>query len=113
MKITHVGTDAADVMWSALMGTSFRTDCSATSSPTMMPIVFWESLLPCESDIAAAETSCSRRNERSTLRGSERRSSHDSPTVMRKAINMPSTGDTTMKMSVDTHLPGHTTATIP
>ena len=32
----------------------------------MMPIVFWASLVPWESENAAADPSCARRNQRST-----------------------------------------------
>ena len=38
----------------------------ATSSPPMMPIVFCASFVPCESENAAADPSCARRNQRST-----------------------------------------------
>ena len=38
----------------------------ATSRPAMMPIVFCASLVPCDSENAAAEPSCARRNQRST-----------------------------------------------
>jgi hypothetical protein len=43
----------------------------------------------------------------------ERRNSQDNATVKKKAITIPRTGDTTMKINVVTHFPGHTTATIP
>ena len=38
----------------------------ATSSPPMMPMVFWASLVPWERENAAAEPSWARRNQRST-----------------------------------------------
>src|SRR2546422_8562706 len=58
----------------------------------MIPIVFWESLLPWLKDMLPADTSCSSRNALSTRRGSARRNSHDSPTVSTKATVSPRSG---------------------
>ena len=79
----------------------------------MMPIVFCESLLPWLSDMLLAETSCSRRNARSTCRGRARRRAQDSPTVMRKATMRPRSGEATMNANVEIHLPGRTSAAVP
>src|SRR5437773_3222860 len=95
--MTHAGTTPASVRCSAGTGKSLRTRCSATSNPTMIPIVFCASLEPCPREYAAAEPSCSTRNTRSTLRGKERRSAHDSATVSASASVRPITGATTMK----------------
>ena len=45
-KITHTGMDAADVRWKAWMGKVANSVWLDTSSATMMPIVFWASLVP-------------------------------------------------------------------
>ena len=66
----------------------------------MIPMVFWASLPPWPRLNAAADTSWSRRNRRSTLRGAVRRNSHMIASISTKAKAMPSIGDTTMKTTV-------------
>src|SRR5438034_7932081 len=89
------------------------TGVQTCALPILIPIVFWESLLPWLKDILPADTSCSSRNALSTRRGSARRNSHDSPTVSTKATVSPRSGDTTMNVSVEIHLPGRTSAAVP
>ena len=69
----------------------------------MIPIVFWASLVPWPREYAAAEAIWRTRNVRSTRRGNERRSSHESPTVSNSARHRPITGATTMNASVLIH----------
>src|SRR5439155_680151 len=111
--MTHAGTTPASVRCSAGTGKSVRTRCSATSNPTMIPIVFWASLEPWPKEYAAAEPSCSTRKTRSTLRGKERRSAHDSATVSTSASVRPITGAMTMKARVEIHFPGKSSAVKP
>jgi hypothetical protein len=75
----------------------------------MIPMVFCASLPPWPRLKAAAETSWKRRNRWSTRRGVERRNSHMSPSISMKATTMPSSGETTMKMTVFSKLAPLTT----
>jgi hypothetical protein len=45
-RTTHVGIVPADVRCRARIGKSTNCVRDATSSPTMMPIVFWASFVP-------------------------------------------------------------------
>ena len=45
-KITHNGMTSGVVTWSARTGKSTNDARAANSSPTMIPIVFWASLVP-------------------------------------------------------------------
>ena len=63
----------------------------------MMPIVFWASLAPCPRLNAAADTSCSTRKLRSTVRGRRLRcTSHMIPMISTKASARPIKGEYTM-----------------
>jgi hypothetical protein len=75
----------------------------------MIPMVFCASLPPWPRLNAAAETSWSRRNRWSTLRGVESLSSQMSPTISPNARTIPSSGDTTMKTAVFSKLDPSTT----
>jgi len=75
----------------------------------MIPMVFWASLPPWPRLNAAAETSWRRRNRWSTLRGVEPFNSQASPTISPNASAIPSSGDTTMKMTVFCRLGPSTT----
>ena len=75
----------------------------------MIPMVFCASLPPWPRLNAAAETSCSRRNRWSTLRGVDPLNSHSSPSISTNAKNIPSSGDTTMKITVFSKLGAFTT----
>jgi hypothetical protein len=72
-------------------------------------MVFCASLPPWPRLKAAAETSWSRRNRWSILRGAELLNAHISVSVSTNAKVMPSSGDTTMKMSVFSKLGPFTT----
>ena len=74
----------------------------------MMPIVFCASLVPCESENAAAETSWPRRNQRSTEPYGVLRKIHETATISAERRRaMPSSGESTMKESVLTQaMPG-------
>lgn len=43
--ITHHGIWSTVVTWNASMGKSSKSACDDTRSPTMMPTVFWASLV--------------------------------------------------------------------
>ncbi len=75
----------------------------------MIPMVFCASLPPWPRLNAAAETSCSRRNRWSTLRGVDPLNSHSSPSISTNAKNIPSSGDSTMKITVFSKLAAFTT----
>src|SRR5688572_5976673 len=66
----------------------------------MMPIVFCASLPPWPRLYAAAETSWSRRNHRSTRPGEKLRKIHSVATISTNPSDIPSNGARTMKMSV-------------
>src|SRR6266508_4098012 len=75
----------------------------------MIPMVFCASLPPWPRLNAAAERSWSRRNRCSTLRGVDPLNSHISPSISTNAKNIPSSGDTTMKITVFSKLGAFTT----
>jgi hypothetical protein len=75
----------------------------------MMPMVFCASLPPWPRLNAAAETSWRRRNTWSTLRGVAPLNNQASATIRVKASAIPSSGDTTMKMTVFSRLAPFTT----
>src|SRR5919109_1353988 len=75
----------------------------------MIPIVFWASLPPWPRLKAAAETSCRRRNSRSTFAGVTRRKIHRLASINRKPSSMPSSGDSAMNRMVFCRLPAFST----
>ena len=75
----------------------------------MTPMVFCASLPPWPRLKAAADSSCSRRNTRSTLRGVVPLHTHIRPSISPNAKTIPSSGDTTMKMTVFSRLAPLTT----
>ncbi len=99
-RMTQIGILLASVRWNAWIGKFTNSAWLDTRSATMMPIVFCASFVPCPSEYAAADTSCSTRKVLSTLRGSDRRRIQESATVSSSASMNPITGATTMKMSV-------------
>ena len=73
----------------------------------MMPIVFWASLVPWESENAAAEPSWARRNQRSTEPYGVLWKIQETATMSAQPTAMPISGDSTMKESVLTQaMPG-------
>src|SRR4051812_46354846 len=66
----------------------------------MMPIVFCASLPPCPRLYAPADTSCSRRNQRSTLAGLDLRNIHDTSTSSSPPSTNPISGEKKMKRTV-------------
>ena len=102
-RITQMGMWSALGRWNAWTGNATNSAELEARRATMIPIVFWASLVPCPSEYSAADTSCSSRNARSTRRGKERRSTQDKRTVNARARVSPRSGATTMKISVLTH----------
>ena len=78
----------------------------------MMPMVFCASLPPWPRLYAAADTSCARRNQVSTLRGVERTNTHDTSTIMIEPRMKPSSGEMTMNSTVLSR-PPPTSAPVP
>src|SRR5215471_2685772 len=72
----------------------------AMSSIQMMPMVFCASLPPWPRLYSAAETYCSRWNQRSIRRGVERTKIQDTATMSAIASRKPHTGETTMAAAV-------------
>src|SRR3977135_2734064 len=70
------------------------------SSTAMMPMVFCASLPPWPSEYSDAETNCRTRNARSTANGVERTDSHDTIATSTSASKNPTSGDSTMAISV-------------
>jgi hypothetical protein len=66
----------------------------------MMPIVFCASLAPCIRLKPAAETSCSRLNQRSTRPGRNPRKIQKIDVMTPRPTIIPTSGEMTMKMSV-------------
>ena len=66
----------------------------------MIPIVFCASLAPWFRLKNAADTSCSRRNQRSTRDGGVQRNSQKIAVISTSPTTRPMSGDRTMKMSV-------------
>src|SRR5204862_6986972 len=64
----------------------------------MMPIVFCASLAPWFRLKNAADTSCARRNHRSTRDGGIHRKSHMMAVISNRPSSMPISGDNTKKM---------------
>src|SRR3989475_7490978 len=77
-RITQMGMWSALGRWNAWIGNATNSAELEARRATMIPIVFWASLVPCPSEYSAADTSCSSRNARSTRRGKERRSTQRS-----------------------------------
>src|SRR5207244_11382220 len=71
-RITQMGMWSALGRWNAWTGNATNSAELEARRATMIPIVFWASLVPCPREYSAAETSCSTRNARSTRRGKER-----------------------------------------
>src|ERR1700704_4619725 len=82
------------------------------SSTAMMPMVFCASLPPWPSEYSDAETNCRMRNARSTAKGVERTDSHDTIATNTSASKNPTSGDSTMAISVLDN-PLHTAAESP
>src|SRR5471030_3094731 len=78
----------------------------------MMPMVFCASLPPCPSEYIEAEANCRIRKARSTANGVERTDSHDTIATSTSASKNPTSGDSTMAISVLDN-PLHTTAENP
>src|SRR5918995_1695139 len=70
------------------------------NTPAMIPIVFCASLAPCMRLNAAAETSCSRRNQPSTRLGGTQRNSQNIAVIRASPTVRPIIGATTMKTIV-------------
>src|SRR6476659_8503962 len=85
----------------------------ATSSPAMIPIVFWASLVPCDHENAAADRSWARRNQRSTEPYDTRWKIHDIPIMRIQPIAMPISGEITMNDRVFTQADPGTIAATP
>ena len=68
--------------------------------PAMIPIVFCASLAPWFRLKNAADTSCSRRNQRSTRAGGVPRNSQKIAVITRSPAARPMSGDRKMKMIV-------------
>src|SRR6266571_3679481 len=100
--ITHIGGEVSP---------AFDTP-AAINSIQMMPMVFCASFPPCPRLYAAADTSCSRRNQVSTLRGVDLTNTHDTISMMIEPRMNPSSGDTTMKITVFSS-PPPTSAPVP
>ena len=66
----------------------------------MMPITFWASLVPWLYEKMPAETSCSRRNHRSTRAGVCRRTVQLAATIIIEPSTIPMIGDSTMKRAI-------------
>src|SRR3954452_17956468 len=81
-------------------------------STAMMPMVFCASLPPWPSEYSEAETNCRMRNARSTANGVERIDSQDTITTSTSASRNPTTGDSTIAISVLVS-PPHTAAESP
>ncbi len=82
------------------------------SSTAMMPMVFWASLAPWPRLKSAAETSCRRRNQRSTGPGAARRQTHSTVTMSRAPSAKPISGARTMNRAILSS-PGRTRAPNP
>ncbi len=82
------------------------------SSSQMMPMVFCASLLPWPMLYIAEEASCSRRNQRSTLRGAARTHAHDTPIFSRAPSVNPRSGATKMNAAVF-RMPGASSGSAP
>src|SRR4051812_12428404 len=82
------------------------------NSTAMIPMVFCASLPPWPSEYSDAETNCRMRNARSTANGVERTESHDTIATSTSASKNPTTGDSTMAISV-LDSPLHTTDETP
>src|SRR3954470_1428089 len=74
----------------------------------MMPMVLWASLPPWPSEYSDAETNCRMRKARSTANGVERTDSQETIATSTSASRNPTTGDSTMAISVLVN-PLHTT----
>src|SRR6476469_5750338 len=70
------------------------------SSIQMMPMVFWASLPPCPRLYEAAETSCRRRNQVSTLRGGVLTKIQDTASITSEPRMKPSSGDRMIQVTV-------------
>src|SRR3989338_10109343 len=70
------------------------------SSATIIPIVFCASLEPCEKEKTPEETSCNRRNQRSTTLGDMRKQIHRTIHINRSPNNNPTTGERTMAPTI-------------
>ena len=79
----------------------------------MIPIVFCASFVPCEREKNAAETSCARRNQRSTEAYAAFRKVQETATIRPNPNTIPISGERTMKESVLTHAAPGTIALMP
>src|SRR5512140_915864 len=66
----------------------------------MIPITFWASLVPWLKEKIPDDTSCSRRNQRSTLDGTWRRTIQAVATMTAVPRTIPMIGDSTMKTTI-------------
>ena len=79
----------------------------------MMPIVFWASLVPWDSENAAAEPSWARRNQRSTEPYGVLWKIQETAIMSAQPMTMPISGDSTMKARVLTQAMPGTIAPMP